>query len=224
HDGDADRLIAVDESGGRLDGADFLAIFAINSHQSGNLPGNTIVTTPVTNSGLHTSLQRQGINVVESAIGDRSVLQLMLRAGYRLGGEQYGHIIMLDRATTGDGILTALRLMTIMASTGRTMAELATSWTRKPQSMVNIVVPDRRFLHRCPELGDLVAAEHERLADRGRLTVRTSTIEPVVRVSCEAPAQEEVDAVTERVVSAIRQRVHDEETCRPGGERLVVGS
>jgi phosphoglucosamine mutase len=225
HDGDADRLIAVDENGGQLDGADFLAIFGIESHHAGTLPADTVVTTPVTNSGLRTSLKRHGITVVESAIGDRSVLRLMLESGYSLGGEQNGHIIVLDRATTGDGILTAMRLMTIMATTGRTMAELAGLWTRKPQSMVNIAVPDRGFLRRFPELDHLVAAERGKLVDRGRLTVRISTIEPVVRVSCEAPDQEEVDAVTARIVSTIEQRIDDEKTAQANkGERLAVGS
>jgi phosphoglucosamine mutase len=205
HDGDADRLTAVDETGRVADGADFLAVIAIDGKNRGTLPHDTIVTTPVANSGLARSLAGHGIKVVESAIGDRAVLHTMLRHGYRLGGEQYGHIIMLDRATTGDGILTALQLMALMVRRGSTLHELTTVWTRAPQASVNVPVSDRRILEQHPELNALVAEERARLGASGRLIVRLSTIEPVVRVTCEAATTDEAQGVSDRIVEAINR-------------------
>lgn len=224
HDGDADRLMAVDETGRLVDGADFLAIFALHGHRAGTAPYDTVVTSPVTNSGLRISLAEHGIDVVESAVGDRPVLRTMLDGGHRLGGEHYGHVIMLDHATTGDGILTALRLMQLMVTTGRTLADLADIWTRTPQSVVNVPVPHRRFLDDHPDIVTLVESERAQLADRGRLIVRTSTIESVVRVSCEASDQDEADAVAQRVVDGIRTRLENSSSVpTPEGDRLVPG-
>ncbi|MEU6721099.1 phosphoglucosamine mutase [Nonomuraea sp. NPDC046802] len=211
HDGDADRLIAIDEGGNLLNGADQLAIFAVDYKSRDRLPHDTLVTTPVTNSGLATSMRRHGIKVAKSAIGDRSVLRSMLRHGYSLGGEQYGHIILLDQASTGDGILSALHLMSLMTRTGKTLRELAAVWRRVPESLVNVRVPDRGLLDRSPRISELVRAERLRLNGEGRLIVRMSTIEPVVRVSCEAGARELAEEITERIATALRDRV-DEET------------
>jgi phosphoglucosamine mutase len=207
HDGDADRLIAMDEGGHLLNGADLLAIFAVDYKSRGRLPHDTLVTTAVTNSGLATSMRGHGIKVAESAIGDRSVLRSMLGHGYSLGGEQYGHIILLDRASTGDGLLSALRLMSLMARTGKTLRELAAVWQRVPESLVNVPVPDRGLLDRSPRISELVRAERARLNGEGRLIVRMSTIEPVVRVSCEAGTSELAEEVTGRIVAALRDHV-----------------
>lgn len=208
HDGDADRLVAVDELGRVVDGADLLAIFAVDAHRRGRLPLNGVVTTPMTNSGLSVSLAEKGIRVVESAIGDRAVLRTMLSAGYGLGGEQNGHIITLARATTGDGILSGLLLLDVMHRSGKELHELTSVWRRTPQRLVNIAVPDRDFLNRATGLSELVAHEQAKLAETGgRLTVRLSTIEDIVRIVCEGPDQQIVDAVTARVVSDVNTRL-----------------
>jgi phosphoglucosamine mutase len=205
HDGDADRLIAADELGGIVDGADLLAVFAVDAHTRGRLPGAGLVTTPMTNSGLGHSLKKYGICVIESAIGDRSVLRAMVEGGYELGGEQCGHVILLDRATTGDGILSALRLLELMHRSGRRLHELtAQAWERSPQASADVPVHDRRILERSPGL--LRHAERERrrvTALGGRLILRLSTIENVVRVVCEAPDQDLADDVVQRLVTGL---------------------
>ncbi|MCX4759956.1 phosphoglucosamine mutase [Streptomyces sp. NBC_01275] len=211
HDGDADRLVAVDELGRIVDGADLLAIFAVDAHQRGRLPHDGLVTTPMTNSGLGTSLADRGIKVVESSIGDRAVLRTMLANGYALGGEQNGHVISLARATTGDGILSGLLLLEIMHRSGKKLHELTAVWRRRPQRIVNIPVPDRQFLERATGLNQLVTEEREKLARvGGRLTVRLSTIEDIVRVVCEGPVDDIADSVTARVVADIHSRLERE--------------
>lgn len=220
HDGDADRLIAVDERGRIADGADLLAVFAVDAHARGALPGAGVVTTPMTNSGLGRSLKEHRIRVLESAIGDRAVLRAMIEGGYRLGGEQSGHVILLDRATTGDGILAGLSLLELMCRTGRSLHELAGVWQRSPQAVANMPVPDRRILERSPALLRLVEDERRRLALLGgRLIVRLSTIENVVRVVCEAPDQEQADHVAERIVASLESSIADGLVSAGGGQR-----
>ena len=210
HDGDADRLIAVDERGRIVDGADLLAVFAVDAHAHGGLPGAGVVTTPMTNSGLGRSLKDQGICVSESAIGDRSVLRAMIEGGYRIGGEQSGHVILLDRATTGDGVLSGLRLLELMHRTGKRLHELTEVWQRCPQAVANVPVQDRRILERSPEVLRLAEDERRRLtALGGRLILRLSTIENVVRVVCEAPEQEQADSVVERLVASLASSIAD---------------
>jgi phosphoglucosamine mutase len=211
HDGDADRLIAVDERGRIADGADLLAVFAVDAHAHGRLPGGGVVTTPMTNSGLGRSLKEQGICVIESAIGDRAVLRAMLEGGYRIGGEQSGHVILLDRATTGDGILSGLRLLELMHRTGKRLHELTEVWQRCPQAVANVPVRDRRILERSPALLRLAEDERRRLAEiGGQLILRLSTIENVVRVVCEAPEQERADSVVERLVTSLASSIADD--------------
>ncbi len=211
HDGDADRLIAVDELGNIVDGADLLAIFAVDAHEQGQLPCNGLVTTPMTNGGLRTSLAERGIEVIEAPIGDRPVLRTMLAEGYALGGEQNGHVISLARATTGDGILSGLLLLEIMHRSGKKLHELTSVWCRQPQQLVNIPVPDRQFLNRATGLNQLITEEREKVARvDGRLTVRLSTIENVVRVMCEGSDDEIVKSVTARIVSDLHTRIYRE--------------
>jgi phosphoglucosamine mutase len=204
HDGDADRLVAVDEQLGIVDGSHLLAILALDRHERGGLPGNAFVTTSMSNSGLWSSMADHGIRVVEAPIGDRSVLAEMRRRGYVLGGEQYGHIIMLDRATTGDGILTALALMAIMVRRSTALHRLTQAWTPRPQVLVNVPVADRTVLEHRPDIARAVEAERHRLQDRGRLMVRMSTIEPVVRVMCEADAQADAERIVARIAELLR--------------------
>ncbi|MGW0574821.1 phosphoglucosamine mutase [Streptomyces sp. NPDC002920] len=211
HDGDADRLIAVDELGHIIDGADLLAIFAVDAHQQGKLPNNGLVTTPMTNGGLATSLADRGIKVVESAIGDRAVLRTMLTDGFGIGGEQNGHVISLARATTGDGILSGLLLLEIMHRSEKKLHELSAVWCRMPQRLINIPVPDRKFLDQAIGLTQLIAEEREKLVRvGGRLTVRLSTIEDIVRVVCEGSNGEVVDSAAERIVADLQARLDRE--------------
>jgi phosphoglucosamine mutase len=203
HDGDADRLIAVDERGEIVDGDAILAIAACDERDRGGLAGDTVVTTVMTNLGFRRAMAEQGIAVVQTAVGDRYVLEAMRAGGHTLGGEQSGHIIYLDRATTGDGILTALRLLAVMARTGKPLSELARVMERMPQVLVNVRVGDRDGLAGATEITEAVAAEEARLGDRGRVLVRPSGTEPLVRVMVEAETLDEAQAVTDRLAKVV---------------------
>jgi phosphoglucosamine mutase len=203
HDGDADRLIAVDERGELVDGDAILAITALDERERGNLHGGTVVTTVMTNLGFRRAMAEQGIEVVQTAVGDRYVLEAMRAGGHSLGGEQSGHIIFLDRATTGDGILTGLRLLAVMARTGKPLSELARIMERMPQVLVNVRVANRDGLASATEVAEAVAAEEARLGDRGRVLVRPSGTEPLVRVMVEAETLDEAEAVTARLAGLV---------------------
>jgi phosphoglucosamine mutase len=203
-DGDADRLIAVDERGDVVDGDQVMAICAADMHRRGVLRGDTVVVTVMTNLGFRLAMRAAGVQVVETPVGDRYVLEALRRGGYSLGGEQSGHVIFHDRATTGDGLLTGLALLDVVARSHRPLSELAAaSMTRLPQVLVNVPVAER-----VPDVADLlageiVAAEFE-LGDSGRVLVRPSGTEPLVRVMVEAPtrevAQRTADELADRVV------------------------
>jgi phosphoglucosamine mutase len=206
HDGDADRLIAVDEGGGLVDGDAILAIAALDERERGGLPSGTVVTTVMTNLGFRRAMEAHGIDVLQTAVGDRYVLEAMRAGGYSLGGEQSGHLIFLDRATTGDGLLTALRLLAVMARTGRPLSDLASVMQRLPQVLVNVRVDAKEGLG-SPELRDAIASEQARLGDRGRVLVRASGTEPLVRVMVEAETAQEADTVAERLAKLVRENL-----------------
>jgi phosphoglucosamine mutase len=203
HDGDADRLIAVDEHGELVDGDVILAVAALDERERGALPTGTVVTTVMTNLGFRQAMARHGVAVVQTAVGDRYVLEAMRAGGHVLGGEQSGHIIFLDRATTGDGVLTALRLLAIMARTGRPLSELAKVMRRLPQVLVNVRVTDRDALEDSAVIAAAVAAEEAALGGRGRVLVRASGTEPLVRVMVEAEAEAAARAVAERLARVV---------------------
>src|SRR6266542_3688501 len=203
HDGDADRLIAVDEHGELVDGDVILAVAALDERERGALPTGTVVTTVMTNLGFRQAMAAHDVAVVQTAVGDRYVLEAMRAGGHALGGEQSGHIIFLDRATTGDGVLTALRLLAIMARTGRPLSELATVMRRLPQVLVNVRVADRDALAASAAIGAAVAAEEAALGDRGRVLVRASGTEPLVRVMVEAPTEAVARDVAERLATIV---------------------
>jgi phosphoglucosamine mutase len=211
HDGDADRLIAVDERGELVDGDAILAIAALDERERGGLPSGAVVTTVMTNLGFRRAMAERGIEVIQTAVGDRYVLEEMRAGGHTLGGEQSGHIIFLDRATTGDGVLTALRLLAVVARAGRPLSELARVMERLPQVLVNVRVADRGGLERAAEVHEAIGAEAARLGDRGRVLVRPSGTEQLVRVMVEAPTQEETDAVCGRLVEVVQ------DVCSVGG-------
>jgi len=203
HDGDADRLLAVDEHGALVDGDVILAIAALDARDHGGLPTGTVVTTVMTNLGFRQAMDHHGIRVEQTAVGDRYVLEAMRAGGHTLGGEQSGHLIFLDRATTGDGLLTGLRLLAVMARTGRPLSELATVMRRLPQVLVNVRVADREALGGAAAVWRAVEAEEARLGDRGRVLVRPSGTEALVRVMVEAETEEEARATADRLAVVV---------------------
>jgi phosphoglucosamine mutase len=207
HDGDADRLLAVDEHGQLVDGDVILAIIALDERDRGGLPTGTVVTTVMTNLGFRQAMAEHGIQVEQTAVGDRYVLEAMLAGGHTVGGEQSGHLIFLDRATTGDGLLTGLRLLTVVARTGRPLSELAAVMRRLPQVLVNVRVGNRHGLDDAAGVWRAVAEEEARLGERGRVLVRPSGTEPLVRVMVEAETEPEARAVAERLAAVVGSRL-----------------
>ena len=201
HDGDADRCIVVDGSGRVLNGDQVLGLLALARKQAG-LPGSDVlVATVMSNLGLVQAMTLADVEVVRTAVGDRYVLEAMLGGGHPLGGEQSGHVVMLDHATTGDGLLTALQVMDRVARSGRSVAELADVVTLLPQVLVNVTAPRTRATDE-----DVLAAvvrEQAQLAGTGRVLLRPSGTEPLVRVMVEAPTQREAAAVAARLASVV---------------------
>jgi phosphoglucosamine mutase len=209
HDGDADRCLAVDADGELVDGDAILAVCALAARSRGRLPRNAVVGTVMANLGFRHAMAAHGIRVVETPVGDRYVLEAMRREGIALGGEQSGHLVFLDHATTGDGVLTALQLLGQLAATGRPLAELAAVMTRLPQVLVNVDVPDPAATVGSATLAAEVAAVRAELGADGRVLVRASGTEPVVRVMVEARSEERAGEVAERlarVVAAAAER------------------
>jgi len=204
HDGDADRLVAVDHTGGIVDGDVLLAILARQAHLNGRLADGTVVTTVMTNLGFHHAMGALGIDVLTTPVGDRYVLETMRERGLNLGGEQSGHLIDLDHATTGDGVLAALQILRIMRTTGSSLAELATVMQRLPQVLVNVTDVDRDALAGSARVAEAIAAAEQRLGDTGRVLVRPSGTEPLVRVMVEALEQQVADEVAAAIASAVR--------------------
>ena len=204
-DGDADRVLAVDAGGTMVDGDEIIGICAIDLHARGELVHDTVVVTVMANLGFHQSMARHGIEVVTTDVGDRYVLEALDAGGHVLGGEQSGHVIFRDLASTGDGMLTGLRLLDVIARSGRPLAELAAdAMVRLPQVLVNV-----RLARRDPDLlgrvePDVAAAE-EQLGDRGRVLLRASGTEPVIRVMIEAPSHDEASAVAARLAAAVER-------------------
>lgn len=201
HDGDADRLIAADHTGTVVDGDTILAILAQRLHGEAGL--STVVTTVMTNMGFKQAMGRLGVDVVETKVGDRYVLEAMRAGGHPIGGEQSGHVIMLDHSTTGDGVLTAVQLLSTIAGSGRPLAELATVMRRLPQVLVNVPNVDRERLDDATALWDAVAAEERTLDGAGRVLVRASGTEPLVRVMVEADSEDRAEQVAHRLARVV---------------------
>ena len=203
-DGDADRLIAVDEQGDVVDGDHVIAICAGDLRDRGLLHDDTVVVTVMTNLGFRLAMEAAGIRVVETPVGDRYVLEALNEHGYSLGGEQSGHVIFSDRATTGDGLLTALVLLDIVQRSGRRLSQLATAaMTQLPQVLVNIPVAERRP-DIAVELADEIAAAQAELGETGRILVRASGTEPLVRVMVEAPTAAQARATADHLAAQVR--------------------
>jgi phosphoglucosamine mutase len=203
-DGDADRCLAVDAAGDPVDGDQIMAVLALGLHERGELPGDTLVATVMSNLGLTLAMNRHGIRVEQTRVGDRYVLESMRNGGYRLGGEQSGHVVLADHATTGDGVLTGLHLMHRMALTGRSLADLAGVMERLPQVLVNVDNVDKSRTETAPDLQAAVAAASSELGDSGRVLLRPSGTESLVRVMVEAPSVEQARTVAERLAAVVR--------------------
>ena len=204
HDGDADRCLAVAADGSDVDGDAILAILAGALRRAGRLAHATVVGTVMANIGFHRAMAAEGITVVTTGVGDRYVLEGMRDGGYSLGGEQSGHVVLADEATTGDGILTALHLMAEVAATGRPLAELAARVVRFPQVLLNVRVQNKAAVADSVAVAVAVEAASAELGDSGRVLLRPSGTEPVVRVMVEAASAEQAQAVAERVAAVVR--------------------
>jgi len=206
-DGDGDRVLAVDRHGELVDGDFVIAILAKHLKAQGRLRHETVVTTVMTNLGFHLAMRREGIEVITTAVGDRYVLAEMLENDYLLGGEQSGHVIHLDVSTTGDGLATALLLLRALRDMDVPLHEAATIMTRLPQCLLNVTVRDREALDDTEAVWKAVAAEEERLGDKGRILVRPSGTEPLVRVMCESADAGDCEGVCLRIASVIEEEL-----------------
>jgi phosphoglucosamine mutase len=203
HDGDADRCLAVTADGDVVDGDMILAICALSMHERGALKDSTVVATVMSNLGFHHTMRDAGIAVQTTAVGDRYVLEALRARGLSLGGEQSGHLVFLDHATTGDGMLTGLALLSRMAATGASLAELASVVQRLPQILINVPVTDRLRVAESDEVAEAVNAVEEELGESGRVLLRPSGTEQLVRVMVEAPTQELADEVATRLAEVV---------------------
>ncbi|MBT9606728.1 phosphoglucosamine mutase [Microbacterium sp.] len=206
HDGDADRCLAVDAQGTIVDGDQIMAILAVAMKERGALAHDTLVATVMSNLGLHRAMAEHGIQVKQTGVGDRYVLEAMNEGGYSLGGEQSGHVIMSDFATTGDGLLTGLHIVAEMARQKKTMAELAAIMTVYPQVLVNVRGVDRDGVGDAV-VQEAVAAATAELGDSGRVLLRASGTEPLVRVMVEAASEDVARAHADRLAGVVRERL-----------------
>ncbi|HEV3174209.1 MAG TPA: phosphoglucosamine mutase [Actinocrinis sp.] len=204
HDGDADRCLAVDASGEVVDGDQIIAILAMALREHGMLAGDTVVVTVMANLGFKLAMKREGLTVVETAVGDRYVLEAMRDGGHVLGGEQSGHVLLLDHATTGDGVLTGLHLLARIAEVGKPLGELAGVMRRMPQVLVNVKGVDKSRVGASPQIAEAVEAARDELGAHGRVLLRPSGTESLVRVMVEAESHELADAVAHRLADIVR--------------------
>jgi phosphoglucosamine mutase len=204
HDGDADRCLAVDHTGEEVDGDQILSVLALAMRERSALRSDTVVATVMSNLGFKLAMEREGIHLVQTAVGDRYVLEEMKDKGYALGGEQSGHVIVLDHATTGDGTLTGLMLAARVAQSGRTLKDLAGVMERLPQVLINVPDVDKSRVHSSPDLAAAVTEAERELGETGRVLLRPSGTEPLVRVMVEAADIEQAHAVAGRLADAVK--------------------
>ncbi|OKL48221.1 phosphoglucosamine mutase [Boudabousia liubingyangii] len=205
-DGDADRCLAVDHEGNLIDGDKIMGMLAVGLKKSGRLNNDTLVVTVMSNLGLKLAMEKQGIKTVQTAVGDRYVLEEILASGHALGGEQSGHVINAHYATTGDGILTALMIARDVKRSGKTLAELTSFIQRLPQTLINVPNVDKNGLE-SEVIQDAVAKAEAFLGDTGRVLLRASGTEPLVRVMVEAATQTEADAAAQRLADVVAKEL-----------------
>jgi phosphoglucosamine mutase len=203
HDGDADRCLAVDAAGDVVDGDAIMVILALAMRDAGELTGNTLVATVMSNLGLHVAMREAGIDVRITGVGDRYVLEELRAGGYALGGEQSGHVVIPAHGTTGDGIVTGLRLMSRMAQTGATLAALAEPMHTMPQVLINVAVNDKTTVADAPSVRTAVSEAEAELGDTGRILLRPSGTEQVVRVMVEAADEDTARILAARVAESV---------------------
>ncbi|WP_435743022.1 phosphoglucosamine mutase [Microbacterium sp. PMB16] len=207
HDGDADRCLAVDAQGNHIDGDQIMAIIAVSMKERGHLTDDTLVATVMSNLGLHVAMREHGITVRQTAVGDRYVLEDMNAGGYALGGEQSGHVIMSEYATTGDGLLTGLHLVAEMARQKKSIAELAAVMKVYPQVLINVRDVDKDRVADDEGVQQAVREVEAELGDTGRVLLRKSGTEPLVRVMVEAADAESVRAYADRLAAVVQERL-----------------
>jgi phosphoglucosamine mutase len=208
HDGDADRALAIDHTGRVIDGDHIMAILAVSMKEEGKLASDTLVATVMSNLGLRKAMATHGITLIESAVGDRYVLEDLATSGASLGGEQSGHIILTEHSTTGDGILTGIQLAREILRTGKSLAELADVMNVYPQVLINVSGVDRSRLAADAEVRAAVVAAEAELADSGRVLLRPSGTEDLIRVMVEASEESTASRVAESLADVVKQRLH----------------
>ncbi|WP_067781645.1 phosphoglucosamine mutase [Actinomyces vulturis] len=207
YDGDADRCLAVDAAGNLVDGDQIMGLLAVGMKEDGTLASDTLVVTVMSNLGLLNAMKARGIRTVQTGVGDRYVLEKMLAFGYTLGGEQSGHVIDSIHGTTGDGVLTSLRVAARMKRTGASLAELASIVERMPQTLINVRGVDKSRVTTDAGVQDAISAVEEKLGDSGRVLLRSSGTEPLVRVMVEASTQDEADRVAQHLADVVKDRL-----------------
>ncbi len=205
-DGDADRVVFVDHNGNILDGDKTLALCALHLKEKGQLKRDTVVATILSNFALDKVMKGHGIKVVRSSVGDRYVMEAMRKGGYNLGGEQSGHVIFLDYNTTGDGIITALQVLSVMVETGKPLSDLAKVMEPFPQVMRNIPISQRVDLDGAPDIREKIAAARQGLADRGRIVLRYSGTEPILRLMVEGESEEEIRELADELEVYLKEK------------------
>ena len=206
-DGDGDRCIMVDERGNVLDGDYILAICASGMLKEGTLKGNTVVSTIMSNSGFEEAIRNAGGKVIRTAVGDRYVVEEMLRGGYNLGGEQSGHIIYLDHTTTGDGVISGLQVLKMMVQEGKPLSELAKVMTTYPQILLNVKVREKKDLGSIPAVAKALKDVEEKLKDKGRAFIRYSGTEPLARITIEGERKEEIAAMASELAEVLKKEI-----------------
>jgi phosphoglucosamine mutase len=207
HDGDADRTLAVDATGAIVDGDQIMAILAVAAKARGDLSRNTLVATVMSNLGLKIAMKQAGIEIIETKVGDRYVLEVIREGGYTLGGEQSGHLIFARYATTGDGILTGLQLLAQMSATGKSLKELASAMTVYPQVLINVPQVDKTKVDSDSELQVAVQEAQAELGEQGRVLLRASGTEPLVRVMVEAQDLGTAQSWAERIARVVEKQL-----------------
>ncbi len=206
-DGDADRVIFVDEFGNEVDGDHIMAICATDMIRQKKLRKNTLVATVMSNMGLDIAVKKAGGKVIKTAVGDRYVVEEMLKGGYNLGGEQSGHMIFLDHNTTGDGMLSALQVLAIMRRSGKTLSELAEVMIPLPQVLVNVRVAEKKDIMTIPEVASLIHGVEEKLKDEGRILIRYSGTEPLLRIMLEGQDKYQITGWAKDIAELVEKKI-----------------
>jgi phosphoglucosamine mutase len=206
-DGDGDRCILSDENGEIVDGDQIIGLCALQMARDGNLQKNTVVTTPMSNLGLELTLKEHGISMVRAQVGDRYVVEMMRKGGFNLGGEQSGHVVFLDQSTTGDGVVTALKVLEAMKRTGKKLSELKKAIQLFPQVREDVRVSRRESLDNFPEIAKAIQDGSDKLKDRGRVFVRCSGTEPLVRIMVEGEDRPQVQTIARTIADVVRSKL-----------------